>query len=96
MRLTLRPFRLLLISLAGHLNQQQQEISDYLQEENRLLREQLGNQRLRLNNDQRRRLAVQAKKLGWRVLHEVVTIITPETLLARHRKLIAGRYDGSQ
>jgi hypothetical protein len=64
MRLTLDPFRLLLISLAGYLNQQQQEVIDYLQEENRVLHEQLGSGRLRLNDDQRRRLAVRAKKLG--------------------------------
>src|SRR6187431_1909742 len=96
MRLTLDPFRLLLISLAGYLNQQQQEVIDYLQEENRVLHEQLGSRRLRLNDDQRRRLAVRAKKLGRRVLHELATIVTPETLLAWHRKLIARKYDGSQ
>jgi putative transposase len=96
MRLTLDPFRLLLISLAGCLNQLQQDVIDYLQEENRVLREQLGCKRLRLNDDQRRRLAVKAKKLGWRVLHELTTIVTPETLLAWHRKLIARKYDGSK
>jgi hypothetical protein len=68
MRLALDPFRLLLVSLAGWLNQHQQDVIDYLQEENRVLRQQLGGQRLRLNDDQRRRLAVRAKKLGWRVL----------------------------
>jgi len=47
MRLPLDPFRLLLISLAGWLNQQQQDIIDYLHEENRVLREQLGSKRLR-------------------------------------------------
>jgi putative transposase len=88
MRLTLDPFRLLLISLAGCLNQQQQDVIDYLQEENRVLREQLGCKRLRLNDDQRRRLAGKAKKLGWRVLHELTTIVTPETLLAWHRQKI--------
>jgi hypothetical protein len=34
MRVRLNPFRLLLISLAGYLNQQQQEVIEYLQEEN--------------------------------------------------------------
>ena len=58
MRMTLDPFRQLLISLAGYVNQQQQEVIDYLQEENRVLHEQLGSRRLRLNDDQRRRLAV--------------------------------------
>jgi hypothetical protein len=96
MRLTLDPVRLLLISLAGYLNQQQQEVIDYLQEENRVLHEQLGRRRLRLNDDQRRRLAVRAKKLGRRVLHELATIVTPDTLLAWHRKLIARKYDGSK
>ena len=96
MRLKLDPFRLLLISLAGWLNQQQQDVIDYLQEENRVLREQLGARRLRLNDDQRRRLAVKAKKLGRRVLHELATLVTPETLLAWHHKLIARKYDGSK
>jgi putative transposase len=73
--------RLLLISLAGCLNQHQRDVIDYLEEENRVLCEQLGNKR--------RRLAVKAKKLGWRVLHELTTIVTLETLLAWHRKLIA-------
>jgi hypothetical protein len=39
MRQALDPFRLWPISLAGHSDQQQQEIIDYLQEENRVLRE---------------------------------------------------------
>ena len=38
MRPALDPFRLLLISLAGWLNQRQQDVIDYLQEENRILR----------------------------------------------------------
>jgi putative transposase len=61
-----------------------------------VLREQLGDRRLRLNDDQRRRLAVKAKKLGRRVLHELATLVTPETLLAWHRRLIARKYDGSK
>ena len=96
MRPAFDPFRLLLISLAGWLNQQQQEALDYLQEENRFLREQLGGQRLHFNDDQQRRLAVRAKKLGWRMLHEVSTLVTPATLLAWHRRLIAEKYDGSK
>jgi len=96
MSLTLDPFRLLLISLAGWLNQHQRDVIDYLEEENRVLREQLGNKRLRLNDDQRRRLAIKAKKLGGRVLQELKTLVTPETLLAWHRKLIARKYDGSR
>src|SRR6516165_7984174 len=96
MRLALDPFRLVLISLAGWFNQQQQAVIEYLQEENRVLREQLGGKRLRFNDAQRRRLAVRAKKLGWRMLHELTTIVTPATLLAWHRRLIARKYDASK
>jgi hypothetical protein len=49
MSLTLDPFRLLLISLAGWLNQRQRDVIDYLKEGNRVLREQLGHKRLRVS-----------------------------------------------
>jgi hypothetical protein len=77
------------------MNQHQLQIIDYLREENRVLREQLGGRRVRLNDDQRRRLAARAKGLGRKLLAELATIVTPETLLAWHRKLIAQKYDGS-
>jgi transposase len=92
---TLDPFRLLLVTVAGWMNHQQTQVIDYLREENRILYAQLGTQRLRFDDDQRRRLAVRAKQLGWKVLTEVATIVTPETLLRWHRKLIAEKYDGS-
>jgi putative transposase len=90
----LNPFRLLLVTVAGWMNQRQLQVIDYLREENRVLREQLGGTRIRLNDDQRRRLATKAKGLGRTILAEVATIVTPETLLAWHRKLIARKYDG--
>ncbi len=91
----LDPCRFLLISLAGWMNQRHLQAIDYLCEENRVLREQLGDRRLSLTDDQRRRLAAKAKVLGRKVLAEVATIVTPDTLLAWHRKLIAQKYDGS-
>src|SRR3954453_20542109 len=77
------------------MNQHQQQVIEYLREENRVLRGQLGDRRLRFTDDQRRRLAARAKGLGRRLLAEVASIVTPETLLAWHRKLIAQKYDGS-
>jgi putative transposase len=91
----LNPFQFLLIAVSGWMNQHQLLMIEYLREENRVLREQLGDRRLRLNDDQRRRLAVRAKELGRKLLAEVASIVTPETLLAWHRKLIAQKYDGS-
>jgi hypothetical protein len=95
MQRVLDPFRFVLIALSGWMNQRQLQAIDYLREENRVLREQLGRRRLRLNDDQRRRLAAKAKGMGRKLLSEVATIVTPETLLAWHRKLIARKYDGS-
>jgi hypothetical protein len=90
----LDPLRFVLISVAGWMNQRQTQIIDYLREENCVLREQLDGRRVRLNDDQRRRLAAKAKGIGKKFLAEVATIVTPETLLAWHRKLIAQKYDG--
>jgi hypothetical protein len=53
----LDPFRFVLIAVAGWMNQQQLQMIEYLREENRVLREQLGDRRLCFNDDQRRRLA---------------------------------------
>ena len=95
MRKTQDPFRLLLFAVSGWMNLQEQRIIDYLRDENRILHAQLGTRRLRFDDEQRRRLAVRAKLLGRRVLAEVATIVTPDTLLRWHRKLIADKYDGS-
>jgi putative transposase len=95
MQAGLDPFSFLVISVAGWLNQRQQHVIAYLVEENRVLREQIGNRRSRFTDSQRRRLASKAKRLGRKVLEEIATIVTPATLLAWHRRLIAQKYDGS-
>src|SRR5215831_1235720 len=95
MHASLDPFSFLVVSLSGWMNQHQQHVIHYLVEENRVLREQIGNRRMRFTDNQRCRLAVKAKRLSRKVLAQVATIVTPETLLAWHRKLIAMKYDGS-
>ncbi|MCP4283642.1 MAG: hypothetical protein GY792_04210 [Gammaproteobacteria bacterium] len=88
----LHPFQLLVIALAGWLNRHQQAVIDYLIEENRVLKDQLDGQRLRFTDEQRIRLAAKAKALGRRALDEIETLVTPDTLLAWHRKLIAKKW----
>jgi putative transposase len=95
MRAGLDPFSFLVVSIAGWMNQRQHHVIEYLIEENRVLREQLGNRRMRFSDSQRRRLAAKAKMLGRKLLAQVATIVPPETLLAWHRKLITEKYDGS-
>lgn len=96
MKHLLDPFRFVVIAVSGWMNGQQLLLIDYLREENRILREHLGEKRLRFTDDQRRRLAAKAKGLRRKVLAELGTIVTPETLLAWHRRLIAKKYDGSK
>ena len=91
----LHTWQFIVVALAGWLNQQQQDIVAYLSEENRVLREQLKGKRLRFTDDQRRRLAAKGKVLGRKVLGEVCTLVTPETVLRWYRTLIAKKYDGS-
>lgn len=88
----IQPFHLLVFALAGWLNRQQQATIDYLIEENRVLKDQLKGQRFRFTDEQRIRLAVKAKVLGRRLLDEIETLVTPDTLLAWHRKLIAKKW----
>jgi putative transposase len=85
----------LVLTMAGLLNRQQEDLIDYLREENRVLRELLGSGPLRLSDAQRRRLAVRGKRLGPQALTGVAGIVTPDTILRRYRKLIAKKYDGS-
>ena len=89
------PLPFLLLGFAGWVNRGQREILEYLQEENRVLREQLGGRRLRFNEAQRRRLAAQGSVLGRRVLDQLAGLVTPDTILRWCRELIAKKYDGT-
>jgi transposase InsO family protein len=81
--------------MAGWLNDQQQQAIEFLREENHVLREQIGSKRILLDDDQRSRLAAKGEPLGRRLLSEICTIVTPDTILRWHRTLIARKYDGS-
>lgn len=65
----------MLVAVAGWMNQHQLLVIDYLREENRILREQLGGRRLRFTDGQRRRLAAKAKGLGRKLLAEITNSI---------------------
>ena len=89
------PLHLLLMMFAGWLNRHQLEVIEYLQEENRLLKERLGGRRMRFTDPERRRLARRAHALGRKVLHELETVVTPDTLLRWYRDLVAFKWNYS-
>src|SRR6476469_4702900 len=88
----LAALQIVLGALTGWLDRRERNTVAYLMEENRLLRRQLGARRLRLTDDDRRRLAARAYRVGRAALREIATIATPDTLLRWHRRLIARKW----
>ena len=86
--------QILLATFAAWSNRHQARVIAYLIEENRVMKEQLesGGRRLQFTDEQRRRLAARGKPLGRKALSQIATIVTPETILAWHRRLIAAKW----
>ena len=85
----------MVVALAGWMTRQQQEAIEYLRTENRILRELLGQKRIRLNDVQKRRLATAAFGLGRSLLKSIGSLFCPDTLLRWHHWFVARKYDGS-
>ena len=96
MSFILQPWQLLLVILAGWMNQLQQQIIDFQRKEIEVLKKRVGKRRIVLNDDDRRILAVKAKVLGRKVLEEIGCLFTPDTLLRWHRELVARKWDYSK
>jgi transposase InsO family protein len=85
----------LLAYITGSVDQELLLRNEYLVTENRILRRQISG-RVRLSDGERTTLAQIGKKLGKQALAEVASVVTPDTILAWHRKLVARKFDGSQ
>ena len=86
------PLQMLLAAIVGWLEREQRDVIAFLREENRVLKAQLGRRRLRLDDEQRRRLAVLGGRIGRAVLREFATLATPDTILRWHRDLVARKW----
>ena len=86
------PLHLIVAVLFGWLEREQRDVIAFLREENRVLKGQLRGRRLRLNDHERRRLAGLGHRLGHRMLADVATIVTPDTILRWHRELIVRKW----
>ena len=89
------PLQFLLLMFAGWINRHQQDMIEYLQEENRLLKERLGGRRIRFTDVERQRLARKARVLGYEALRELETLVTPDTRRRWHRELVARKWNYS-
>jgi len=91
---------MILAMFAGWVNRSQQEVIDYLKEENKVLKahldKELDGRRLLLHLDEKRRLAILGKIIGRKKLQEIFTIFTSDTILTWYRKLAAQKYDSSK
>jgi putative transposase len=83
------PFQLVIAALYAWLQREQSDVIAFLQEENRVLKAQLRGRRMRLSDDERRRLGALGYRIGRRMLAQIATIVTPDTILRWHRELVA-------
>jgi putative transposase len=88
-------WKTLLAAISGEFDVELARQIDFLKAENKILKGQI-NSRFRLKDSERRTLAELGKPLGRKILEEISTIVTPDTLLRWHRKLVAKKFDGSK
>ena len=82
----------LLMMASGWVHRHQLIVIEFLQAENRLLKGRLHGKRIRFTDADRVLLARKAKAVGRKALLELDTIVSPDTLLRWHRRLVAQKW----
>ncbi len=88
------PWKRMLAYITGSVNEGLLRKIEYLLEENRVLRNQID-KRILLTDSERYTLAEKAIALG-KLMADTVTIVSPQTILKWHRRLVAQKFDGSR
>ena len=83
----------LLLMVSGWVHRHQLTVIEFLQAENRLLQERLRGKRIRFTDAERVLLARKAKAVGRKALLKLDTIVSPDTLLRWHRRLVAQKWN---
>src|SRR5450631_4677724 len=74
-----------LMIAAGWVHRHQLIVIEFLQAENRLLKDRLRGRRIRFTDPERDLLARKAKAVGRKALLKLDTIVSPDTLMRWHR-----------
>ena len=85
----------MLAYITGTVDQELLLRNEYLVAENRILKAQLKTP-LRHTDAERATLAEIAHRLGRKALEEVASVMKPNTIMGRYRKLVARKFDGSK
>jgi transposase InsO family protein len=83
----------LLMVAAGWVHRHQLIVIEFLQAENRLLKDRLRGRRIRFTDAERVLLAHKAKAVGRKALLELDTIVSPDTLLRWHLRLVSQKWN---
>src|SRR5471030_2585713 len=83
----------LLIVVSGWVYRRQLIVIEFLQAVNRLLKERLRGKRIRFTDAERALLARKAKAVGRKALLKLDTIVSPDTLLRWHSRLVAQKWN---
>ena len=82
--------------VSGWVYRHQLVVIEFLQAENRLLKERLHGKRIRFTDAERAMLARKAKAVGRKALLKLDTLVCPDTLMRWHRRLVAQKWDFSK
>ena len=86
----------LLMVISGWVHRRQLILIEFLQAENRLLKDRLRAKRIRFTDAERALLARKAKAVGRKALLKLDTLVSPDTLMRWHRRLVAQKWDFSE